>query len=101
MLSTIVVGSHSSVPKAERGWAYQRELELLVERTEAPRAAAAGAPPAGVTAEGRSFREGVDADGVVRVEDCQAQVGDYLPVVVTAAEGPELVARPVRAAPVP
>jgi imidazolonepropionase-like amidohydrolase len=27
----IVVGSHSSVPKAPRGWAYQRELELLVE----------------------------------------------------------------------
>ena len=27
----IVVGSHSSVPKAERGWAYQRELELLSE----------------------------------------------------------------------
>jgi imidazolonepropionase-like amidohydrolase len=28
---TIVLGSHSSVPKAERGWAYQRELELLCE----------------------------------------------------------------------
>lgn len=27
----IVVGSHSSVPHAERGWAYQREMELLVE----------------------------------------------------------------------
>lgn len=27
----MVVGSHSSVPKAERGWAYQRELELLAE----------------------------------------------------------------------
>jgi imidazolonepropionase-like amidohydrolase len=27
----IVVGSHSDVPHAERGWAYQRELELLVE----------------------------------------------------------------------
>lgn len=27
----IVVGSHSDVPKAERGWAYQRELELLAE----------------------------------------------------------------------
>lgn len=26
----IVVGSHSAVPHAERGWAYQRELELLV-----------------------------------------------------------------------
>jgi hypothetical protein len=29
--ATLVVGSHSSVPKAERGWAYQRELELLTE----------------------------------------------------------------------
>lgn len=27
----IVVGSHSDVPHANRGWAYQRELELLVE----------------------------------------------------------------------
>jgi len=27
----IVVGSHSTVPKAGRGWAYQRELELLAE----------------------------------------------------------------------
>lgn len=26
----VVTGSHSSVPHAERGWAYQRELELLV-----------------------------------------------------------------------
>ena len=26
-----MVGSHSSVPKAERGWAYHREMELLVE----------------------------------------------------------------------
>lgn len=26
----VVVGSHSDVPHAERGWAYQRELELLV-----------------------------------------------------------------------
>lgn len=27
----IVVGSHSDVPHAKRGWAYQRELELLVQ----------------------------------------------------------------------
>lgn len=27
----VVVGSHSSVPHAERGWAFQREMELLVE----------------------------------------------------------------------
>ncbi len=27
----VVTGSHSSVPHAERGWAYQREMELLVE----------------------------------------------------------------------
>jgi imidazolonepropionase-like amidohydrolase len=27
----VVVGSHSDVPHAKRGWAYQREMELLVE----------------------------------------------------------------------
>ncbi len=27
----VVVGSHSGVPHAERGWAYHREMELLVE----------------------------------------------------------------------
>lgn len=26
----VVVGSHSAVPHAARGWAYQREMELLV-----------------------------------------------------------------------
>jgi len=35
--ATIVVGSHSSVPKAERGWAYQREMELLAECGLTPR----------------------------------------------------------------
>ena len=29
--ASIVVGSHSDVPHAKKGWAYQRELELLVE----------------------------------------------------------------------
>ncbi|HEY0377971.1 MAG TPA: amidohydrolase family protein [Pyrinomonadaceae bacterium] len=39
----IVVGSHSDVPHAERGWAYQRELELLVESGLTPmQAIAAG-----------------------------------------------------------
>lgn len=32
----LVVGSHTSVPQAERGWAYQRELELLVEAGLSP-----------------------------------------------------------------
>ncbi|MGH9341440.1 MAG: amidohydrolase family protein [Acidobacteriota bacterium] len=32
----IVVGSHSSVPHAQEGWAYQRELELLVESGLSP-----------------------------------------------------------------
>src|SRR5262245_27240938 len=35
--ATIVVGSHSSVPKAQRGWAYQREMELLAECGMTPR----------------------------------------------------------------
>jgi ribosomal protein S12 methylthiotransferase len=60
-----------------------RRLEVLVERVEADG-----------TAEGRSFREAPDADGVVRVEATAADVGEYLPVVVTAAQGPELLARP-------
>ena len=67
--------------EVQAGWV-GRELEVLVERVEDG------------TAEGRSFREGVDCDGVVRVEGCRARVGEYLRVVVTAAEGPELVARP-------
>jgi len=62
-----------------------RRLEVLVERVEA-----------GGAAEGRSFREAPDTDGVVRVEGAPGglRVGEYLPVVVTAAEGPELLARP-------
>jgi ribosomal protein S12 methylthiotransferase len=59
-----------------------RRLEVLVERVEA------GA------AEGRSFREAPDSDGLVRVEGADLTVGRYLPVVVAAAEGPELLARP-------
>jgi hypothetical protein len=32
----VVVGSHSKVPHAERGWAYQHEMELLVEAGMTP-----------------------------------------------------------------
>ncbi|WP_437965443.1 amidohydrolase family protein [Sorangium sp. So ce260] len=32
----VVVGSHGEVPGAERGWAYQREMELLVESGLSP-----------------------------------------------------------------
>ncbi|HTE69715.1 MAG TPA: 30S ribosomal protein S12 methylthiotransferase RimO [Actinomycetes bacterium] len=61
-----------------------RELEVLIERVDHDG-----------TAEGRSFREAADSDGVVRVEDAQGlRPGEYLPVVVTAAQGPELLARP-------
>jgi ribosomal protein S12 methylthiotransferase len=76
--------------EVQAGWV-GRELEVLVERAGAPQAGADG-----TTAEGRSFREGVDCDGVVRVEDHQGRVGEYLRVEVTSAEGPELVARPAR-----
>jgi ribosomal protein S12 methylthiotransferase len=76
--------------EVQAGWV-GRELEVLVERAGAPQAGADG-----TTAEGRSFREGVDCDGVVRVEGHQGRVGEYLRVEVTAAEGPELVARPAR-----
>ncbi|HZD69379.1 MAG TPA: MiaB/RimO family radical SAM methylthiotransferase [Actinomycetes bacterium] len=60
-----------------------RRLDVLVERVDG-----AG------TAEGRSFREGIDSDGIVRVEQAAARPGDYLEVEVIAAEGPELLARP-------
>jgi ribosomal protein S12 methylthiotransferase len=68
----------------QQGWVGRR-LEVLVERVEADGAA-----------EGRSFREAPDSDGVVRVEGAPGTVtvGEYLPVVVTAAQGPELLARP-------
>ena len=71
--------------EVQAGWV-GRELEVLVER----------AADGDGAAEGRSFREGVDCDGVVRVEGHRGPVGEYLRVQVTAAEGPELVARPAR-----
>ncbi|HZD71007.1 MAG TPA: 30S ribosomal protein S12 methylthiotransferase RimO [Actinomycetes bacterium] len=61
-----------------------RRLEVLIERAE----------PDGAV-EGRSFREGIDSDGIVRVQDAAAKVGDHVEVQVVAAEGPELIARPV------
>jgi len=48
----VVVGSHSSVPHAERGWAYQRELELLVASGLSPMEAIV----AGTTENARFFR---------------------------------------------
>ncbi len=69
--------------ETQQSWVGRR-LEVLVERVEADGAA-----------EGRSFREAPDSDGVVRVEGTPPiRVGEYLPVVVTAAQGPELLARP-------
>jgi ribosomal protein S12 methylthiotransferase len=73
----------SILAEAQEAWVGRR-LEVLVERVEADGAV-----------EGRSFREAPDADGVVRVEGAsRVTVGEYLPVVVTAAQGPELLARP-------
>ena len=63
-----------------------RRLDLLVERVD----------DAG-NAEGRSFREGIDSDGIVRIERAVARPGEYLEVEVTGAEGPELLARRVTA----
>lgn len=65
-----------------------RELEVLVERVE----------PDG-TAEGRSFREGIDSDGAIRLEGGPFRAGEYVRALVTAAEGPELVARALPRAP--
>jgi ribosomal protein S12 methylthiotransferase len=73
----------SLLAEAQEAWVGRR-LEVLVERVEADGAV-----------EGRSFREAPDADGVVRVEGAsRVTAGEYLPVVVTAAQGPELLARP-------
>ena len=68
--------------EAQQGWVGRR-LEVLVERVEEDG-----------SAEGRSFREAPESDGVVRVEDAgAARVGEYVAVEVTAAQGPELLAR--------
>ena len=48
----VVVGSHSAVPHAGRGWAYQRELELLVEAGLTPMQAIV----AGTSENARFFR---------------------------------------------
>jgi tRNA A37 methylthiotransferase MiaB len=73
----------SILAEAQEAWVGRR-LEVLVERVEADGAV-----------EGRSFREAPDADGVVRVDGAsRVTVGEYLPVVVSAAQGPELLARP-------
>jgi ribosomal protein S12 methylthiotransferase RimO len=73
--------------EVQAGWV-GRDLEVLVERV-----AGDG------TVEGRSFREAPEVDGLVRVEGAPARVGDYLAVTVTAADGPELRARPLGQAP--
>jgi ribosomal protein S12 methylthiotransferase len=68
--------------EVQQAWVGRR-LEVLVERVEEDGAL-----------EGRSFREAPDCDGVVRVVGAPSiRVGEYLPVVVTAAQGPELLAR--------
>jgi ribosomal protein S12 methylthiotransferase len=68
---------------AQAGWVGRR-LEVLVERVEADG-----------TAEGRSFREAPESDGVVRVSGVprSIRVGEYVAVEVTGAQGPELLAR--------
>jgi ribosomal protein S12 methylthiotransferase len=73
----------------QAGW-IGRRLEVLVERVE----------PDGAM-EGRSFREGIDSDGIVRIEGATAAVGEHLEVEIVAAEGPELVARPASGPPAP
>ena len=69
--------------EAQQGWVGRR-LEGLVERVEDDG-----------TAEGRSFREAPESDGVVRVEEAPrpVRVGEYVAAEVTAAHGPELLAR--------
>jgi imidazolonepropionase-like amidohydrolase len=57
----VVVGSHSDVAHAQRGWAYQRELELLVEAGLTPMQALM----AGTAENARFFRA---ADRLGRIE---------------------------------
>lgn len=52
--AVVVVGSHSMVPHAETGWAYHREMELLVEAGLTPMEAIV----AGTSANARFFRIG-------------------------------------------
>jgi tRNA A37 methylthiotransferase MiaB len=66
-----------------------RELEVLIERA---------GPDWAV---GRSFREGIDSDGTVRVTGAGLRVGAYVPALVTGLHGAELHARAVAAAPHP
>ena len=54
----LVVGSHTAVPHAERGWAYQRELELLVECGLSPAEAITAATRRGAEALGCADRLG-------------------------------------------
>jgi ribosomal protein S12 methylthiotransferase len=79
--------------EAQTGWVGRR-LEVLVERVEDDG-----------TAEGRSFREAPESDGVVRVDGAteggrgpgspegMPRLGEYVAVEVTGAQGPELLAR--------
>ena len=57
----VVVGSHSDVPHAQRGWAYHRELELLVDAGLTPMQALV----AGTAQNARFFRV---ADRLGRIE---------------------------------
>jgi ribosomal protein S12 methylthiotransferase len=69
--------------EAQQAWVGRR-LDVLMERVEDDG-----------TAEGRSFREAPESDGVVRVEGVprSIRVGEYVAVEVTAAQGPELLGR--------
>ena len=72
----VVVGSHSSVPHAGRGWAYQREMELLVEAGLTPMQAIVAA-----TSENARFFRAGDRIGSVepgRLADLLLVGGDPL-----------------------
>ncbi|MEW5977324.1 MAG: amidohydrolase family protein [Acidobacteriota bacterium] len=72
----VVVGSHSAVPHAERGWAYQREMELLVESGLSPMQAIVAA-----TLEGARFFHAEDRLGTIeagKVADLVLIEGDPL-----------------------
>lgn len=77
----IVVGSHSNVPYAERGWAYQRELETLVEAGLTPMQTLAAATKVGARFLGRedeigTIEQGKLADIVILDKDPLADIAN-------------------------
>jgi ribosomal protein S12 methylthiotransferase len=62
-----------------------RQVDVLIEEQE------------GDTAAGRSYREGPETDGEVRVPGCDAPIGGMVPVRIEATDGVDLIGVPALA----